>query len=168
MDPKHDNSPKKPGGDDKKPKNLLTTLFISIAILLAVVSIYNFINSSKYTETTFSDFSDYMDAGNLSEVEIRGDRIIYMTKDEAAKPAGAQQACYTGLPAGSDTLALGRALDAMGVTVKWPIVEDNTFLLTIGYYVLMFGGIFLFTRMLSKRMGGEGMMGGFGKSTAKV
>ena len=56
----------------------------------------------------------------------------------------------------------------MGVTVIWPIVEDNTLLLTIGYYAPMFGGIFLFTRMLSKRMGGEGMMGNFGKSKAKV
>ena len=168
MDPKRNDPPKKPGGDDKKPKNLLTTIFISIAILLAVVSIFNFVNNSKYTETTFSDFAAYMDANNLQEVEIRSDRIIYMTKEEAAKPAASQKACYTGLPAGSDTLALGMSLEAMGVTVNWPIVEDNSFLLTILYYALMFGGIFLFTRMLSKRMSGEGMMGGFGKSKAKV
>ena len=168
MDPKRNDPPKKPDGDDKKPKNLLTTIFISIAILLAVISIFNFVDSSKYTETTFSDFADAMDANNLEEVEIRYDRIIYMTKEEAAKPAGSQKACYTGLPSGSDTLALGMSLEAMGVTVNWPIVEDNSFLITILYYVLMFGGIFLFTRMLSKRMSGEGMMGSFGKSKAKV
>ena len=168
MDPKHNEPPKKPEGDDKKPRNLVATILISLAILLAVISIFNFVDSSKYTETTFSHFADQMDENNLAEVEIRHDRIIYMTKEEAAKPAGSQKACYTGLPSGCDTLALGRSLDAMGVTVTWPIVEDNTFLLTIGYYVLMFGGIFLITRMLSKRMSGEGMMGGFGKSKAKV
>ena len=168
MDPKRNDPPKKPDGDDKKPKNLLTTIIISVAILLAVISIFNFVDSSKYTETTYSDFVDYMDANNLDEVEIRTDRIIYMTKDEAAKPAGSQQAYYTGIPAGCDTLPLGQALKAMGVTVKFPITEDNTFIITILYYALMFGGIFLFTRMLSKRMSGDGMMGGFGKSKAKV
>jgi len=168
MDPKRNDPPKKPDGDDKKPKNIWMTIFISIAILLAVISIFNFVNNSKYTETTYSDFINEMDQGNLEEVELQYDRIIYMTKEEAAKPGGAQSACYTGLPSGSDTLALGNALDAMGVTVKWKIVEDNSFLITILYYVLMFGCIFLFTRMLSKRMSGEGMMGGFGKSKAKV
>ena len=168
MDPKHNDPPKKPDGDDKKPKSIWMTLLISAAILLAVVSIFNFINNSKYTETTYTEFVDYMDANNLEEVEIRTDRIIYMTKEEAAKPAGSQQAYYTGIPVGCDTLPLGQALEAMGVTVNFPITEDNTFIITILYYALMFGGIFLFTRMLSKRMGGEGMMGSFGKSKAKV
>ena len=168
MDPKRNDPPKKPDGDDKKPKNLWATIFISIAILLAVISIFNFVDKSKYTQTTYSDFLNEMEKGNLEEVEIHYDRIIYMTKEEAAKPANSQSACYTGLPSGSDTLALGNALDAIGVTVNWKIVEDNSFLITILYYALMFGGIFLFTRMLSKRMSGEGMMGGFGKSKAKV
>ena len=168
MEPKRNDPPRHPDGDDKKPKNLWVTILISIAILLAVISIFNFVDSSKYTETTYSDFLDEMEKGNLAEVEIKTDRIIYMTKEAAAMPAGSQTACYTGLPYGSDTLALGNALDAMGVTVTWPIVEDNSFLITILYYALMFGGIFLFTRMLSKRMTGEGMMGGMGKSRAKV
>ena len=168
MDPKHNDPPRKPDGDDKKPKNLWSTVFISIAILVAVISLFNFVDNSKYTETTYSDFAREMDVGNLEEVEIKHDRIIYMTKEEAAKPAGSQKACFTGLPVGSDTMALSNALVAMGVTVNIPIVEDNTFLITILYYALMFGGIFLFTRMLSKRMSGEGMMGGFGKSKAKV
>ena len=168
MDQNHNDPRKTPDGDDKKPKNLLSTIFISVAILLAVLSVFNFVDSSKYTETTFSDFADAMDAGNLAEVKIQHDRIIYMTKEEAAKPAASQKACFTGLPSGSDTLALGMSLEAMGVTVTWPIAKDNSLLITILYYVLMFGGIFLFTRMLSKRMSGEGMMGGFGKSKAKV
>ena len=168
MDPNRNEPPKKPDGDDKKPKSLLTTFLISIAILLAVVAIYNFISDNQYTKTTYSDFISTMEANNLSEVEIHYDRIIYMTKEDAAKPAEDQKACFTGIPTGSDTMALANALVAMGVKVNAPIAEDNTFIFTIGYYLLMFGGIFLFTRMLSKRMGGEGMMGNFGKSKAKV
>ena len=45
MDPNRNEPPKKPDGDDKKPKSLLTTFLISIAILLAVVAIYNFIRN---------------------------------------------------------------------------------------------------------------------------
>ena len=168
MDPKRNDPPKMPDGDDKKPKNLLTTIIVSIAILLAVISIFNLVSDSQYTETTYSQFLDEMDKNNIAEADIHNDRVIYMTREEAAKPAGSQKACYTGLPVGSDTLVIGNALKAMGVTVNFPIMEDNSFIITICYYALMFGGIFLFTRMLSKRMGGEGMMGNFGKSKAKV
>ena len=100
MDPKRNDPPKKPDGDDKKPKNIWMTVFISVAILLAVISIFNLVNNSQYTETTYSDFVDAMNANNLEEVEIKYDRIIYMTKEEAAKPANEQQASYTGLPNG--------------------------------------------------------------------
>ena len=168
MDPKRNDPPKMPDGDDKKPKNLLTTIIVSIAILLALISIFNLVSDSQYTETTYSQFLDEMDKNNIAEADIHNDRVIYMTREEAAKPAGSQKACYTGLPVGSDTLVIGNALKAMGVTVNFPIMEDNSFIITICYYALMFGGIFLFTRMLSKRMGGEGMMGNFGKSKAKV
>ena len=79
MDPKRNDPPRKPDGDDKKPKSILTTVFISIAILLVVVSVFNMVSDSQYKETTFSDFMDYMDVGNLKEVEIKTDRIIYLT-----------------------------------------------------------------------------------------
>ena len=67
MDPKRNDPPKKPDGDDKKPKNLLTTVIVSIAILLAVVSIFNLVNDSQYTETTYSQFLDEMDKNNIAE-----------------------------------------------------------------------------------------------------
>ena len=43
-------------------------------------------------------------------MELLYDRIIYLTKEESAKPASSQKACYTGLPSGSDTMALADAL----------------------------------------------------------
>ena len=79
-----------------------------------------------------------------------------------------QKACYTGLPGGGDLIALSEELDAMGVKVDKKIVEDNSLIMMILSYALMIGGLFLVMNLLTKRMGGDGMMGGFGKSKARV
>ena len=171
MDLNRNDSPnknnKKPGGN--RPKGSIgTALLITLAIVLLFNWIYGSISKSQYTETTFSDFLEAKGAGQLTEVELQYDRIVYMTKEEAAKPASAQKACYTGLPSGGDMLALAEELVAEGVTVNNKIVEDNSVIMMILSYALMIGGLFLVMNLLTKRMGGDGMMGGMGKSKAKV
>ena len=163
----NNNDGRKPGGN--RPKGSIgTALLITLAIVLLVNWIYGSISKSQYTQTSFSDFLAAKDAGQLSEVEIQSDRIIYMTKEEAGKPAAMQKACYTGLPGGGDLIALSEELDAMGVKVDKKIVEDNSLIMMILSYALMIGGLILVMNLLTKRMGGDGMMGGFGKSKAKV
>ena len=163
----NNNDGRKPGGN--RPKGSIgTALLITLAIVLLVNWIYGSISKSQYTQTSFSDFLAAKDAGQLSEVEIQSDRIIYMTKEEAGKPAAMQKACYTGLPGGGDLIALSEELDAMGIKVDKKIVEDNSLIMMILSYALMIGGLFLVMNLLTKRMGGDGMMGGFGKSKAKV
>ena len=163
----NNNDGRKPGGN--RPKGSIgTALLITLAIVLLVNWIYGSVSKSQYTQTSFSDFLAAKDAGQLSEVEIQSDRIIYMTKEEADKPAAMQKACYTGLPGGGDLIALSEELDAMGVKVDKKIVEDNSLIMMILSYALMIGGLFLVMNLLTKRMGGDGMMGGFGKSKAKV
>ena len=162
----NNNDGRKPGGN--RPKGSIgTALLITLAIVLLVNWIYGSVSKSQYTQTSFSDFLAAKDAGQLSEVEIQSDRIIYMTKEEAGKPAAMQKACYTGLP-GGDLIALSEELNAMGVKVDKKIVEDNSLIMMILSYALMIGGLFLVMNLLTKRMGGDGMMGGFGKSKAKV
>ena len=169
MDNSHNNPDKSPKEDGKKPKSLITSLIITAVIILVFTMVYNMIVSSRYTETTYNQFAQEMEKGNLAEVEIRNDRIIYLTKDQAALPAGQQKAYYTGIPLGADTLALGNQLLDMGVeVVDYPIQEDNSTLLLILYYVVMFGGVFFLMRMITKRMSGDGIMGGMGASKAKV
>ena len=148
--------------------NVWTALIITLALVLLVGWIFNQVSDSQYTETTFSDFLEARSAGNLAEVEIRYDRIIYLTKEEAVKDASRQKACYTGLPSGGDKLALAEELEQMGVTVNVPITEDNSVIMMILSYAITFAILFVFMRMLTKRMSGDGMMGGFGKSKAKV
>ena len=158
------NDPKKPG----KKGNIWVTLIITVAIVLLISSVYNAIVKSQYTETTLTHFFEAKEAGNLSEVQIQYDRIVYMTKEEAAKSPVEQKAFYTGLPSGGDRMALAEELYDMGVTVYEPIVEDNSGIIMILSYVVMFGLIFGVMSMLTKRLSGDGMMGGIGASKAKV
>ena len=163
----NNNDGRKPGGN--RPKGSIgTALLITLAIVLLVNWIYGSVSKSQYTQTSFSDFLAAKDAGQLAEVELQSDRIIYLTKEEASKPAAVQKACYTGLPSGGDLIALSEELDAMGVKVDKKIVEDNSLIMMILSYALMIGGLFLVMNLLTKRMGGDGVMGGFGKSKAKV
>ena len=163
-----DQKPNKPNpGDNKRPKNIWIALIISVLLVLAISLIYNAISNSQYQETTYSDFLDAMNSGNLSEVELHYDRVYYLTKEESAKPAGQQKPCFTGLPNGN-VMALAEQLDSMGVKVNQVIVEDNSGIILVLYYIVMFALIFGVMRTLTKRMSGEGMMGSFGKSKAKV
>ena len=165
MEDNHNNQP----NDGKKPKlNIWVTLLLTVGIILLISAVFNAISGSQYTETTYSQFKEAMDGGQLSEVEIHSDRILYLTKEEAAKPANQQKACYTGLPTGADTLVLSDQLHSMGVTVSKKIVEDNSLIYLILSYGFMGLLIFLSMRMISKRMSGDGIMGGFGGNKAKV
>ena len=162
-----------PGGkkpeNNKKPKgNIWVTLIVAVAITLVIGMVYNAIVTGQYTQTTYSEFLEEMEAGNLSEVLIEYDRIVYMTKEEAAKPAAEQRACYAGLPITGDKLALADALHELGVTVDNKIVEDNSTIMMVLYYALMIGVLFFTMRMITRRMSGDGMMGGFGHSKAKM
>ena len=165
MEPNRNNQ----NGDKKKPKmNIFGMLILCVAIILLISSVYNMIVGSQYTQTTYSEFLDEMESGNLEEVQLRSDRILYMTKEEAKKDKREQKACYTGLPSGGDTMVLAEKLDAAGVKVDRQIVEDNSFIMTILSYVLMFGLLFGGMSLITRRMSGDGIMGGIGTSKAKM
>ena len=157
---------KKPGGDRPKT-NFWTPLIIALALVMLFGWIYNMVSNSQYTETSYTDFRTAMEQNQLAEVQYRGNRVYYLTREEAAKPAAQQRACYTGMPAG-DWLTLSNELVGNGVDVREEIQEDNSFILMVLYYGITFAILFMFMRTLTKRMGGDGMMGGFGKSKAKV
>ena len=157
-----------PSGEKKPRGSIWLTLLLTIAIVIGIVLIYNTARNSKYEEVTFSQFMEEKAADNLGQVTIQYDRIIYMTREDLEKPAAQQQAYYTGLPTGTDAMTLATELYNMDVEVKQAIQEDNSTLLLILYYGAMGIGIFLLMRMLTKRMSGDGMMGGLGKSNAKV
>ena len=169
MDPeRNQQNPQKPDNNGDKPKpNGWAALTIAILVVLAVSTIFRTVSDSQYTKTTWSDFRSEMAAGNLSEVEIEHDRVVYMTKEEAEKPAREQKACFTGLPSSINMMELANELDEMGAKVDKIIVEDNSTIMMILYYAGMLLFSFFMIRMLMKRMG-DGGIGNFGKSKAKV
>ena len=160
------NTPPK-SDDNKKPRNIWLPILIALGVVLAVNLIYNAISTSRYKETTFSDFQQEMQSGNLAEVELYADRVIYMTKAEMEKPKAQQKGCYSGLPSG-DILTLARELSNQGVKVKKVIVEDNSMIISVLLYAGMAIVTFLLMRSVLKKMGGDGMMGGMGSNKAKV
>ena len=163
-DPNKNNPGQQP--ENGKPKSSgWFTLTIALLIALAVTSIFNTVSEIQYVEKNWTDFRAEMTAGTLHEVEINNDKIVYLTKEEAAKPAAEQRACYARIPGTLDLIPLANELADMGVEVKQKQSQDYiaAVLLTL-LSILPF--IFLF-RFMSKRMGGDAM-GGFGKSKAKV
>ena len=171
MEPnRNDSQNKNDGGrkpEDKKPRSQkLIALVVTLALVLLFSWVYDAVSKSQYQETTFSDFLQEMENNNLSEVQIQTDRILYMTKEEAAKPAKEQKACYTGLPAGNHMELLER-LHGMGVKGSEKIVEDNSLIMMILSYAVMIGGLFLVMNLVTRRMG-DGGIGAMGKSRAKV
>ena len=167
--PKDSENRSKPGGsgENKKPRSLWGTLIITAVIILIISLVYNAVRDSMFKKTTYSEFLDAINNNQIAEVEFRFDRVYYLTKEEAAQPKDQQTFCFTGLPEG-DLLAMAKELDAIGIDVDQLIVEDNSGIIMILMYVVMFAVIFGTMRMLTKRMSGDGMMGGFGKSKAKV
>lgn len=165
MDPNQNNRPQ--NGNDKRPKpSIWVALAIAIVVVLLFGTIYNTVSESQYTKTSFTEFWNAKQNHNLSEVEIRPDRIIYMTKEEAAKPANQQKAFYTGMPYGGDSLKLSEELAADGVDANNIVVEDNSSIMLVLYYAGMLLLSFFMIRMLMKRMGS--MDNGMGQSKAKV
>ena len=165
MDENKNQPPKKP--ENKRPKgSIWMAIMVTVVLVLIISTVYNAVRNSQYTQTTFTQFMEAFQADQLAEVELHYDRVLYMTKEEAAKPAAQQKACYTGLPNG-DILGLAETLNAKGTSVNVHIVEDNSGIMMVLYYIVMSGLIFGGMMLLSKRMGG-GMMGNMGTSRAKV
>ena len=162
MEPNNNNGGKNHGDDKKRPKgNLLVTLIIAVAIVLAGNLIFNLVSGSQYQEESYTHFLKQIKDNTLDEVLLKTDRIIYKTTD------GTEY--ITGLPSGGDTMELAEELTAKGVEkVDKEIVEDNSGITMILYFVLMIGSVFLLMNLLTRKLGGDGMMGGMGKNKAKV
>ena len=151
MDPNRNDPNRKPpqGPEGEKPKtNGWVALTIAILVVLAFSTLFKNISNSQYTQTTWSDFRTAMEENNLSEVELRPDRVVYMTREEAEKDPREQKACFTGLPSTYNQMELADELYAMDVKVDKLIVEDNSGIILILYYAGMLLLTFFMIRLL--------------------
>ncbi len=166
MEQRKNDNEKEP--NSKKPRNIWIALIITIGVILAMSMGFNMFSRSRYQEVDYNVFATAMAEDNLAEVDIYYDQIVFMTREEAAKPAVRQRAFATGLPQGGDMLEIANQLSAQGVVVNRVVEEDNSTIIMILFYAGMFLVTFLLMRSVTKRISGGGMLGGFGSSKAKM
>ena len=76
--PKNNKNPE--GGE--RPKHIWTALIITLAIILIFSWVYNAVSKSQYKQTTYTDFRNAMDAGELAEVDLDPVSVI----DDDSRP----------------------------------------------------------------------------------
>ncbi|MBQ7523865.1 MAG: ATP-dependent zinc metalloprotease FtsH [Oscillospiraceae bacterium] len=175
------NNQKKPQNDQQAPnvRRIITILIISLAIALAFNAITNAVTSQFQTETTYNEFEQLLEKGELTAVEIFGDRIVFTTREQQKfneqQKSGRIAYSYTALLGSYSIPELKAKLDEAGVDYAGHITEElNPIVSFLVSWVLPIGVMYLLFSLLmnsmSKRMGGGGMggLGGIGKSRAKM
>ncbi len=169
---------------DKKPNNKQdpqkrSPRMIAIIVILALIGtlvlnlLSESLSSARQKEIPYSSFLEMLDKGSVKEVSFDNDRLYIVTQEEANKPAGSRTIYYTGLIDNYVTNDLVTLLGDKGVKFDATVQqEENIFVTLLVSWVLPAVFIFAFfsiiTRIMSKRMGGMGGIGGFAQSKAKV
>ncbi len=181
----NEKKPKKPNF----PKNpFLIFLVLSVVSTIVLNSLLSLALSPQQKEIYYSEFMDMLEKDQVEEVQITGEKIVIIKKEEASQTDQDRASAlfpftmgmnfqqqrrdntiyYTG-NIGDDTLQ--EKLDAHNVKYTRPVTESNAildFLLTwILPFAMMYLLFFLVMRFLTKKMGGGGFMS-VGQSTAKV
>ncbi len=161
-----DNNDKKrgPNGNNKKP--FLYTLVAAILFLALFSYMTNRIKEGSSKEITYDQFIKMVDNGEVKEVLFKSDKIIIDPKKQENPMYDINY--YTGYVK-DDTLS-ERLLKAK-VTFSGDVVDTRTTIVDIiMVYVLPFVLIYIVMWFLFKMISksGGGMMGGVGKSNAKV
>ena len=84
------NDPKRNGRQDdpngKRTKNIITMIIVALVFTLVINLIYTSISNSYLQQITYSEFCDMAQAHEIQEVEIKSDRLLILTREEAADP----------------------------------------------------------------------------------
>lgn len=158
--------------DGKRPfRSVFPMIIVAVIAVIVFNFIFNSITSAQMEEITYTEFYKMVDNKQIDSVTYYSDQIQILSKENAQKKGSQQTILYTGLLPNTDLTELNNKLVSQGVTVKDKPVDDNSILLNVLYWVVMLGGTYLlislFTRKISKSMGG-GMGMGIGQSKAKV
>ena len=169
----NNNPPRGPAGSgsggEKNRQPIFSMILIALALALALNMLFNRINSSRYEKCTYDQLLTLAENGELAEVEIKSDRIVFLTKEEAAKPTAQKNACYTGRIGDVDLTGLVETLHQNGAKVYEEPEGNSGVLYMILYYAIMIGLFVLLMNWVSKKAGaGMGGLGSLGQSNAKV
>ncbi len=135
-------------------------LTAGLITFLVIMMMSNFMN--RQTTVPYSEFLDYLEAGQVDEVTIDGSDILFTLKEDHPLPNIPAITYSTVRIESGDQLTL--RLEKANIVYEQ--LQQNTALWSIMSTVLMFGSILFLMNMMMRRMGG-GVMG-VGKSTAKM
>ncbi len=156
-------------GDPKGPR--IAPMLIAVLVLLLLASYFSrALSSASTVEISYTRFIEMLESGRIEKVNISNDKIT-ITPINAEIETGfgfrdVKMTYVTGIVEGNDALA--SRLLAAGVEISSQIPDNSSWLISIILtYILPIVIFFVLISFLSRRMGG-GMMGGVGKSNAKV
>ena len=158
--------------DGKRMKNIVIMIAIALAFTMIINLVYTNLSKAYLQHITNTEFNEWMESGKIAEVEIQPERILILTKEEAEKDVSKQIIYFTGLLDNTEP-ELEQNLKDHNIKYEVYIPEEAnpimsfllTWVLPIGMFYLL---ISLFTRSMTKHMGGGGGIGGMGQSKAKV
>lgn len=160
---------KKPNNNKNGMNNKKTFIYILIAAIVTL-ALFTFttnqFKAGSNVEISYDKFIDMLDKGEIKSVNIQPDKIVI----EPVKQPNPlyKMSYYTGVMNDGD---LTNRLLKAGVTINPEIVNNKTTILDfILVWILPFALIYLVMWFLFKMISksGGGMMGGVGKSNAKV
>ena len=176
-DPKKNDPNKKPSRppqedpDGKRTKSIITMVVVALVFTVVINMVYTVITNAALKPITNTEYNQWLEEGRIKEVEFHADRLQILTYEEAEKDVRSQVIYYTGII--NDTEPdLKAQLDELDVYYDTYIPEEvspiMSFVMTWVFPILMFYLLIsLFTRSMTKHMGGGGI-GGMGQSKAKV
>ncbi|WP_062349951.1 ATP-dependent zinc metalloprotease FtsH [Bacillus kwashiorkori] len=154
--------------EKKNPKKpLIYYLGIAVGIVLLLNAfVFPAILKNQVKEVDYGTFLRYVDQGNVTEVEVQENQIIFVVRNKGGK----DQYYLTGR---MDDPELSNRLYSAGVKFTKNIPKENSplvsFLLTwILPLIIFFAIAQFFASRIQKRFGGGGNAMTFGKSNAKI
>ena len=172
------------GSHDKKPKGFKSPIFIFLIISVIATVLLNYaltsVMSPREVEVSYDEFLEMVDNGEVTEVIISHDRFkFYTDRPENTEEEEFDFGMMGAVGAGENIYYTGYLndprlfdkLDQKGVKYSTPIENSNpiiNFLVSwIVPFLFMYVIIALFMRLMSRKMGGGGIMG-IGQSNAKM
>ena len=160
--------------NDQKPPRTPNrqSLWLSMAIVLLVMMVINAflmptLRSRQISEVSYNTFLQMVEDGKVDAVEVEGGKITFSSPGENGR-----KSYYTTGQFPDDDL-VRRLQEHSEIQYGTPVPQENSFLMeflltwVFPTLLLMLPMIFLF-RSMQKKMGGNSMMFGMGKSGAKM
>ena len=156
------NGPKKPN-----PQNALIFIMCTLVALLVMSFLTNEFNNMSTQETSYTEFLQELEEGNVATVEFGKYEIDYTLVEEKSEYEVTYYTGYIEDPALIESIKTMTTKEGEKIDIKAAVPDDTSAMImeTVGW-ILPLVLMWILLNFLMRKMGGGAM--GVGKSTAKV